>query len=66
MKKVQVEAIRLTAAELSEWLDLSPGRITQLTDQGVLERGDDKHYDWHQSLSQYALFTQNPKMFSDW
>jgi hypothetical protein len=61
-KKV-VEAVRCTAAELAEMFDLSPARISQLTTQGVFERGADKHYDLTLSLIGYERFLAHPRWF---
>jgi hypothetical protein len=63
-RKITVDQYLLTGSELAEWLDLSPGRITQLTDKGVLEK-DEKTglYDLQFSVISYSRFLLAPHMF---
>jgi hypothetical protein len=58
MKRVKttVEEFWLSAAELAEALKLSPGRISQLTSAGVLERDRDGLYDLSLALICYERF----------
>jgi hypothetical protein len=63
VKRVKVERWRVTTAELADRLDLSPARIGQLDEIGVLEKGDDNHFDLGTSVAQYALYLQNPRLF---
>jgi hypothetical protein len=63
MKKVMVERFRVTTAELADRLLVTPARIGQLCEIGVLEKGDDKHFDLTASVGQFALYTQNPRLF---
>jgi hypothetical protein len=61
-KKV-VEEIRCTASELAEMFELSAARISQLTSQGVLERGKDNHYDLQLSLVSYGRYILAPRLY---
>jgi phage terminase Nu1 subunit (DNA packaging protein) len=61
-KKV-VEEFRCTATELAEMFDLSVGRISQLTSQGVLERGQDNHYDLQMAVVSYGRFILCPRLY---
>jgi hypothetical protein len=67
MKRIKktVEEVRCTATELAEMFDLSVGRISQLTTQGVFERGADKHYDLTLSLISYERFLAHPHWFTE-
>jgi hypothetical protein len=65
MKRVKkvVEEIRLTATELSEYLDLSVARIGQLEKIGVLEKGPDGHYDLSLSVISYGRYILCPRLY---
>ena len=54
----------LTAVELSGYLDLTPARISQLTDAGILERREkDKHYDLGLAIACYGRYLLAPHLF---
>jgi hypothetical protein len=65
MKKLRrtIEEYHLTGGELAEWLDLTPGRITQLTDKGVLEKGEDGLYDLSAAVINYGRFLLAPHIY---
>ena len=65
MKRVKVtkEKIRVTTAELAKMFDLTPARVGQLCASGVLERGEDRHFDLQSALHSYSLYILHPRLF---
>ena len=65
IEKRVTEVRWMTGAELSEFLDLSPSRISQLTSEGVLEKREkDGHYNSGLALHCYERFILAPGLFS--
>lgn len=65
MKRVKVteEKIRVTTAELAEMFDLTPARIGQLCNIGVLEKGKDKHFDLQHAVINYGRYILCPRSY---
>jgi hypothetical protein len=64
IEKKTVEVRWLTGAELGTYLDLSPGRISQLTSDGILERRDgDGLYDLEHCLGIYSKYILAPHIW---
>ncbi len=60
--KKMVEQTWLTGPELSKYLDLSPARISQLTSEGILERGR-YGYDLELAIACYGRYILAPHLF---
>ena len=60
------EVVHLTGDELAGYLDLSPGRVSQLKSLGVFDLEDDGLFDLTKSLLMYERFLAHPHLFRDW
>ena len=58
-----VEEVRVTASELADMFDLTVARIGQLDKAGVLEKGDDNHFDLQISIVSYGRYLLAPRLF---
>jgi hypothetical protein len=62
-KKKMIEQWLLTRNELAEYLDITPQRVSQLCDSGVLEHDEAGLYDLQFSIISYGRFILAPQLY---